>query len=48
VQVGTLPADIDIPWRQSAMTGDLTPLGGDLTGGWLTGDAAGARPVCTF
>ena len=25
------------------MTGDVTPLGGDLTGGWITGDEAGAH-----
>ncbi len=41
-QVGHLPANIDIPWRQSAMTGDVTPLGADLTGGWITGSEAGA------
>ncbi len=40
-QVGHLPANIDIPWRQSAMTGDVTPLGADLTGGWITGSEAG-------
>ena len=42
LQVGHLPANIDIPWRQSAMTGDVTPLGDDLTGGWITGSDAGA------
>ena len=47
MQVGHLPANIDIPWRQSAMTGDVTPLGADLTGGWITGSEAGAasRPL---
>ena len=40
-QVGHLPANINIPWRQSAMTGDVTPLGADLTGGWITGSEAG-------
>lgn len=53
--VGNLPPSItsSIPWRGSAMTGDLTPIGTDLTGGWLTGDAASAYlslsdlPGCT-
>ena len=40
--VGTLPSSVNVPWRGNAMTGDRTPVGGDLTGGWITGNAGGA------
>lgn len=39
--VGNLPSSVNIQWRGDAMTGDLTPIGTDLTGGWITGKDAG-------
>lgn len=45
--VGNLPSSVSrsIPWRGDAMTADITPIGTDLTGGWITGKNAGALRV---
>lgn len=40
-RVGVLPSDNGVSWRSNALTYESGPGGSDLTGGWLTGGAAG-------
>jgi Glycosyl hydrolase family 9 len=46
-RIGKLPADYPISWRGDSLLYERGPGGSDLTGGYITGGAAGAQPsVC--